>query len=407
MQYNTHALSNGLRLIHLPVNSPVSYSGFVVNTGARDEQEKEYGMAHFIEHMLFKGTEKRRSWHILNRMERIGGELNACTAKEETFIYSIFPEQYFERAFELLSDLVFHSCFPEREAKKELEVILDEIQSYEDNPSELIYDDFENLLFEGHHLGHHILGSSATLEQFTVPQSLAFMHRHYQPNNMVFFSVGNTNFKKIVRLAEKYTDEIGQYSTFVPERQAPERHNCQHCRLEKGTSQAHVMMGRQSYSIHDDKRLGLYLLNNLLGGPGMNSRLNISLREKHGLVYQVDSSLTSYSDTGVFSIYFGSEKCQIERCIHLTCKELKKLCENKLTTSQLDAAKKQLKGQLSISGENKENIFLNMGKSFLHYNRYDGLPETYAGIDALTGDMLWDISNEIFDEKGISCLIFT
>lgn len=405
MHYYTYTLSNGLRLIHLPGNSPVAYSGFAVNAGARDEQNGEHGMAHFIEHLLFKGTEKRRAWHILNRMETVGGELNAYTTKEETFIYSIFPEQHFERAFELLSDLVFHSRLPEQEAKKELEVIIDEIQSYEDNPSELIYDDFENLLFEGHPMGHHILGTPQSLEKFTVAQSLAFMRRHYRPDNMVFFSVGNIPFKKIIGLAEKYAGEIGNFS-HSSERIIPACNTPKHIRVEKETSQAHVMIGTQAYSIHDDKRMGLYLLNNMLGGPGMNSRLNISLREKHGLVYQIDSSVTSYSDTGVFSIYFGSEKRQLEKCIRLVYKELKKLCENKLTTSQLDAAKKQLKGQLCISAENKENIFLNMGKSFLHYNRYDTLPEVYAGIDALSGELLWEICNEIFDEKGISWLVF-
>jgi predicted Zn-dependent peptidase len=405
-QYHTHTLSNGLRLIHLPTNSPVAYSGFAVNTGARDEQENEYGMAHFIEHMLFKRTKKRRSWHILNRMEVVGGELNAYTTKEETFIYSIFPELYFERAFELLSDLVFHSCLPEQEAKKEMEVILDEIQSYEDNPSELIYDDFENLLFRGHELGHHILGTPESLEKFTIPQCLTFMHRHYRPDNMVCFSVGNTNFKKIIRLAEKYAGEITNNLSFASRRQQPDTFHHPSLRTGKNTVQAHVILGTQAYSIHNNKRLGLYLLNNMLGGPGMNSRLNLSLREKHGLVYQIDSSLSSYSDTGVFSIYFGSEKQQVEKCIRLVLKELKRLRDNKLTTSQLDAAKKQLKGQLSISGENKENIFLNMGKSFLHYNRYDTQPEVYAKIDALNRDLLWDISNEIFDEKRISHLIF-
>ncbi|MDR2627082.1 MAG: insulinase family protein [Dysgonamonadaceae bacterium] len=404
MHYHTYTLENGIRLIHLPGTSPVAYSGFAVNVGARDEQDDEHGMAHFIEHLLFKGTEKRRSWHILNRMEAVGGELNAYTTKEETFIYSIFPKQHFERAFELLSDLVFHSRLPEQEAKKELEVIVDEIQSYEDNPSELIYDDFENLLFEGHRLGHHILGTPQSLGQFTLPQSFAFMRRHYRPDNIVFFSSGDIPFKKIIRLAEKYTGRIERFS-YSSQRIAPACNVAKRLRVTKETSQAHVMIGSRAYSLHDDKRLGLYLLNNILGGPGMNSRLNISLREKHALVYQVDSSVTSYSDTGVFSIYFGSEKRQMERCLRLVFKELKKLCENKLTASQLDAAKKQLKGQLGVSAENRENNFLNMGKSFLHYNRYDSLSEIYAGIDALDSGLLWDISNETFDEKGISCLV--
>ncbi len=406
MQYCTYTLSNGLRLVHLPVNSPVAYCGFAVHAGTRDEKEENcFGMAHFVEHMLFKGTKKRYARHILNRMEVVGGELNAYTTKEETFLYSVFLEEHFGRAFELLSDLLFHSSFPEQEVKKEIEVILDEINSYEDNPSELIYDDFENMLFEGHSLGHHILGTPESLKNFSGEKGKSFVSDHYAPSNIVFFSMGKTNFKRIIRMAEQYTGEVNA-KIYAADREAPQKIQSNRIHREKDTSQSHVMIGGRAYGIHDEKRLGLYLANNILGGPGMNSRLNISLREKYGLVYQVDSLLTSYSDSGIFSVYFGSEKEHAKKCTQLVLRELKKLRENKLTTLQLHAAKKQLSGQLAVSNEQKENTFLNLGKSFLHYNRYESLPEIYSRIEALTVGEIWNICNEIFDEKEIFMLSF-
>lgn len=401
--YNTHTLPNGLRLVHLYCDSPVSYCGFAINAGARDEAPDSYGMAHFVEHLLFKGTDKRKSWHILNRMEAVGGELNAYTTKEETFVYSIFLESNFERAFELLADLVFHSTFPENEVKKEIEVIQEEIHSYEDNPSELIYDEFENYLFEGQQLGHHILGNPDMLDSFSSMRGLEFTAQHYRPANMVFYSMGKNDFRKIVRWAERYTgDRDGDMN--ASGRIAPQQVTPRTVASAKDTSQAHVMMGSRAYGLHEEKRVGLYLINNILGGPGMNSRLNISLREKMGLVYQVDSSLTSYSDTGVFSLYFGSEKRHAEKCIRLICKELKNLRDNKLTTTQLASAKKQLIGQMCISNEHRENTFLSLGKSFLHYGRYDDLADICNRIEQLTSLTLLEISNEIFDEKGLFML---
>ena len=403
MHYHTCILSNGLRIVHLPCDSPVSYCGLAVNTGSRDEETNAFGMAHFVEHMLFKGTRKRRAWHILNRMETVGGELNAYTTKEETFIYSVFLEAHFERAFELLTDLTFHSTFPEAEAKKELEVILDEINSYEDNPSELIYDEFENLLFEDMPLGHHILGTPESISPFSHTDGLAFMEKHYIPSNMVFFSMGRTPFKKVVHAAERLAGAI-QPQSYSPDRTPITRVKISRTTTNKETSQSHVMMGGKAYGLHNHQRVGLYLINNLLGGPGMNSRLNISLREKKGWVYQVDSSLTSYSDTGVFSVYFGSEKRHADKCIQQIFKEFKTLREKPLTGSQLTAAKKQLTGQLSIGNEHRENTFLGLGKSFLHYNRYDSLTEINSRIESLTSHQLWDICNEILDEQVISIL---
>jgi len=403
--YFSHILPNGLRIVHLPSASPVSYCGFAVNAGTRDEEMDEFGLAHFVEHMIFKGTEKRKSWHILNRMENVGGELNAYTTKEETFVYSIFMEEHFRRAFELLSDLVFHSQFPEQEIEKEVDVILDEINSYEDSPSELIFDEFENLLFDGHALGHNILGDEQSLLGFGSESGKSFMRRFYAPENMVFFSMGRIPFKKIVQMAESTLSDIA-FPMAARNRTAPGELLPVSRQIHKDTHQAHVLIGGRTYSMHDEKRLPLFLLNNLLGGPGMNNRLNVSLREKNGLVYNVESNVTSYTDTGLASIYFGTDPKNKEKAIRLVYKELAKLREVKLTATQLAAAKKQVIGQLGVSGDNREGLFLGLGKSFLHYNRYDTLPEVFAKVEKLTAGEIREVANEIFAPERLFSLIY-
>lgn len=403
--YFSHILPNGLRIVHLPSASPVSYCGFAVNAGTRDEEMDEFGLAHFVEHMMFKGTEKRKSWHILNRMENVGGELNAYTTKEETFVYSIFMEEHFRRAFELLSDLVFHSQFPEQEIEKEVDVILDEINSYEDSPSELIFDEFENLLFDGHALGHNILGDEQSLLGFGSESGKSFMRRFYAPENMVFFSMGRIPFKKIVQMAESTLSDIA-FPMAARNRTAPGELLPVSRQIHKDTHQAHVLIGGRAYSMHDEKRLPLFLLNNLLGGPGMNNRLNVSLREKNGLVYNVESNVTSYTDTGLASIYFGTDPKNKEKAIRLVYKELAKLREVKLTATQLAAAKKQVIGQLGVSGDNREGLFLGLGKSFLHYNRYDTLPEVFAKVEKLTAGEIREVANEIFAPERLFSLIY-
>ena len=403
--YFSHILPNGLRIVHLPSASPVSYCGFAVNAGTRDEELDFFGLAEFVEHMIFKGTEKRKSWHILNRMENVGGELNAYTTKEETFVYSIFMEEHFRRAFELLSDLVFHSQFPEQEIEKEVDVILDEINSYEDSPSELIFDEFENLLFDGHALGHNILGDEQSLLCFGSESGKSFMRRFYAPENMVFFSMGRIPFKKIVQMAESTLSDIA-FPMAARNRTAPGELLPVSRQIHKDTHQAHVLIGGRAYSMHDEKRLPLFLLNNLLGGPGMNNRLNVSLREKNGLVYNVESNVTSYTDTGLASIYFGTDPKNKEKAIRLVYKELAKLREVKLTATQLAAAKKQVIGQLGVSGDNREGLFLGLGKSFLHYNRYDTLPEVFAKVEKLTAGEIREVANEIFAPERLFSLIY-
>jgi len=404
-EYHSYRLENGLRIVHLPLSSHVSYCGFIINAGTRDENPEEYGMAHFVEHMLFKGTTKRRSFHILNRMENVGGEINAYTNKEETVLYSVFLEEHFERAFELLTDLTFHSIFPQRELEKEIDVILDEINSYEDSPSELIFDEFENIIFKDSQLGHNILGEPSLLKTFNTDKTLQFTRKHYSLENMVFFSLGKTNIKTIIRHANKYISQIkNSYSNY--KRIQPSGLITSKEIFEKDTAQTHALIGGRCYSLYEDKRKIFHLLNNILGGPGMNSRLNISLREKKGYVYNVESNMTCYSDTGIFSIYFGSDKKNTDKCIDLINSEIKKIKDNKLTTSQLASAKKQLIGQIGISADNHENLALGLGKSFLHYNHFDSMAETATKIENITANEILEVANEIFSENNISVLIY-
>ena len=406
MAYNIHTLSNGLRIIHAPNQSAVAYCGFAIDAGTRDEAENEQGMAHFVEHLLFKGTQKRHAWHILNRMEHVGGDLNAYTNKEETVVYSAFLVEHFPRAVELLADIVFQSTFPQAEIDKEVEVIIDEIQSYEDSPSELIFDDFEELLFPNHPLGRNILGKPELLHGFKSEDALRFTARHYRPDNMIFFVQGNVDFKRVVRLVEKTSSRFASNAK-ANHRKRPDVYVPQTLTLHRDTHQAHVMIGSRGYDAHNEKRTALYLLNNILGGPGMNSRLNVSLRERSGLVYNVEANLTSYTDTGVFCIYFGTEHDHVDRCIRLVKKELKRLCDKPLSAAQLAAAKKQIIGQIGVARDNAESTALGMAKTFLHYGKMDDPQELFRRIEDLTAKELWEVSNEMFAENYLSTLIYT
>ncbi|MDR3251813.1 MAG: insulinase family protein [Tannerella sp.] len=405
MIIKSHTLANGLRTVHLPISSQVAYCGFAINAGARDEQTEEAGLAHFVEHTLFKGTLKRKSWHILNRMENVGGELNAYTTKESTFIYSIFMAKDFERAAELLSDLIVNSQFPENELEKEREVILDEIQSYEDSPSELIFDDFENLIFNGHQLGHHILGNKRSLKSFGTLAGQSFIKRFYTAENMVFFTMSNLDFKRVVRIAEKYMSCIPSQISKLQRIKPPEIKS-QTIQKKKKTHLSHIIVGGQAYDLFDEKRYLLFLLNNILGGPGMNNRLNVSLREKHGLVYTVESNVTSYTDTGVFTVYLGADPKNRERSMRLVESELEKLRTKKLTATQLAAAKKQAVGQLGVASDNKESLFLGLGKSFLHYNSYEPLEDVFRKIEQITSEQIIETANEIMSPEKLFTLIY-
>ncbi|MBP1613209.1 MAG: insulinase family protein [Bacteroidetes bacterium] len=405
MDYNQHTLANGLRIIHEPSLSKVAYAGFAMDAGTRDEGDQEQGMAHFVEHLVFKGTTKRKAWHILNRMENVGGDLNAYTNKEETVVYASFLTPDLDRAIELMSDMVFHSIFPQSEIEKEREVVIDEIQSYEDNPSELIFDDYEDMIFRNHPLGHNILGNPDMLKTFRTEHLVAFVANHYQPSNVVLFVLGNFDFKKIVHLAEKYTKDL-PFTAKIETRTPPALYVPEYRVIHKDTHQAHVMIGNRGYDAHNDKRTGLYLLNNILGGPGMNSKLNVSLRERRGLVYSVESNLTSYTDTGAFCIYFGTDPEDVDTCLKLTHKELKHMRDVKMTSSQLAIAKKQLIGQIGVASDNYENNALSMGKTFLHYNKYESSEVVFQRIESITAEELLEVANEMFAVDQLSTLIY-
>ena len=402
---NTTTLANGLRIIHTPSPTSVVYCGYAIDAGTRDEQAHEAGLAHFVEHMLFKGTIRRRTWHILNRMENVGGDLNAFTNKEETVVYSAFLKKDFTRALELLTDIVFHSTFPQHEIDKERGVILEEIDCYEDNPAELIFDDFEDILFRGHSLGHNILGTPQHIKRFKTANALHYAERYYHPANAVLFIYGNIPFSRIVMWAERFTAEIPSGQANMS-RTAPLPYVPRQVETRRHTHQAHVMLGCVGYPSSDKRRTGLYLLNNLLGGPGMNSRLNLALREHSGLVYNVESNLTSYTDTGGFNIYFGTDTTEADRCIELTLKELDRLREQPLTTLQLSAAKKQLIGQVGVAADNFENTALGMAKTYLHYGEYEGSEALFRRIEAVTAKELWDISNELFGRDYLTVLTY-
>ncbi len=423
--YYTETLPCGMRLICAPSNSDVAYCGIAIDAGTRDELETESGLAHFCEHLTFKGTHRRRSWHILNRMEAVGGDLNAYTGKEETIYYSAFLKEHFSRAVDLLTDIVLGSTYPQTEVIKEVEVVIDEIESYNDSPSELIFDEFENLIFNGHPLGRNILGEAPRLREFRSEDVQRFAERLYTLTNMVFFIYGKIEPKIVRRELDKALVKVAQsLSEDAPLRQKilnptttvatdnranrsePPTYIPQEVIRKKDTHQAHVLIGTRAYSARDPRHLSLYLLNNILGGPGMNSRLNISLREKNGLVYTVESVMTTYTDTGVWSVYFGCDPHDISRCKRLVMKELKRLADQPLSESALKAAKQQIKGQIGISYENSESVALAMGKTFLHYRQTRDKERLFQKIDALTAEDLHAVAKEMFQPENLTTLIY-
>jgi predicted Zn-dependent peptidase len=424
MKYNTYTLSNGLRVIHLPSTSPVVYCGYEIAAGTRHEMPGDEGLAHFVEHATFKGTERRSSLQILNTLERVGGDLNAFTVKEDTVYYAAILKEHLAKAVDVLTDIVFHSTYPQTEIDKEVEVICDEIESYNDTPAELIYDDFENILFEGHPLGHNILGSADRVRQFKTADALRFTGKYYTPMNSVFFAYGDVDFGNLVKLLEKQAlPQPLQKGTTHPQSLPKGTTHPQSLPKggksnvlsgsasniiirEKQTHQAHVMIGNRAYDIHHPLRIPLYLLNNILGGPGMNARLNISLRERNGLVYTVDSSMVSYSDTGLWAVYFGCDPHDVKRCLHLVRHELDKIIEKPLTDSQLKAAKRQLKGQIGIACDNREQFALDFGKSFLHYGWEKDITSLYSQIDEVTAAQIQQVAQELMAEDRLTTLIY-
>ena len=447
MKYNTYTLDNGLRIIHLPLDSQVVYCGYQINAGTRNEEPGEEGLAHFCEHVTFKGTERRKAWHILNCLESVGGDLNAYTNKEGTVYYSAILKEHIARAVDLLSDIVFHSVYPQAEIDKEVEVICDEIESYNDSPAELIYDEFENILFKGSPLGHNILGTAEQVRSFKTEDALRFTRKLYRPDNAIFFAYGDIDFKKLVKLIRKALGECPKgrelacsadcksAETPTEERIAEEtptgetpteemeagdaNHKVQSSKfnvqskvagktivMQKNTHQAHVMIGTRAYDVNDDRRMPLYLLNNMLGGPGMNAKLNLALREHNGLVYTVESTMVAYGDTGTWSIYFGCDEHDVKRCLRLVRKELDKFMQKPLSDAQLKAAKKQIKGQIGVACDNRENFALDFGKSFLHYGWEKNVDRLYEQVDAITAAQIQAVAQELFDKDRLTTLIF-
>ena len=431
MKYNTYTLDNGLRIIHLPSDSKVVYCGYQINAGTRNEEPGEEGLAHFCEHVTFKGTERRKAWHILNCLESVGGDLNAYTNKEGTVYYSAILKEHIARAVDLLTDIVFHSVYPQAEIDKEVEVICDEIESYNDSPAELIYDEFENIIFKGSPLGHNILGTAEQVRSFKTEDALRFTRKLYRPDNAIFFAYGDIDFKKLVRLLKKsfLSEERrvkSEETTFGDRRESqfnsPEaqaQFNIQHSTfntqhsfegqtivMQKNTHQAHVMIGTRAYDVNDSRRMPLYLLNNMLGGPGMNAKLNLALREHNGLVYTVESTMVAYGDTGIWSIYFGCDEHDVKRCLRLVRKELDKFMQKPLSEAQLKAAKKQIKGQVGVACDNRENFALDFGKSFLHYGWEKNVDRLYEQVDEITAEQIQAVAQELFDKDRLTTLIF-
>ena len=418
MKYNTYTLDNGLRMIHLPSASQVVWCGYDLAVGSRNEESGEEGLAHFCEHMTFKGTERRSALQVINDLERVGGELNAFTNKEDTVFYAAVTKDHFMKAVDLLTDIVFHSQYPQHEIDKEVEVICDEIESYNDSPSELIYDEFENLIFQDHPLGHNILGRADLLRTYSTADALRFTHRHYRPDNAVFFVYGDVDFKrlcdKFTVYSLRFTDDyiIGRGSeglagiSSVNCKPSTVNYKPSTVNKEIGSHQAHVMTGCRAYPFNDPRRMTLYLLNNILGGPGMNARLNLSLRERHGLVYTVESSMTAYSDMGVWSVYFGCDHHDVNRCLRLVRQELDRMMLRPLSASQLSAAKRQLKGQLAIACDNREQFAIDFGRSYLHHGHERDLDSLFARIDAVRAEDIQQVAGELFPADNLTTLIF-
>lgn len=402
-----HRFSNGIQLVHQHINSDsvVSHLALIINVGSRDEMKKEIGLAHFIEHVIFKGTKKRKAYHILSRLEDVGGEINAYTSKEETVIQTAFLHQHYERALELIADIVINSAFPQKELDKEKEVVIDEINSYKDTPSEQIFDDFDQLLFPNHSLGNNILGTKAQVRKYTQQDVLSFVKKHYKAGEMVISSIGNIDFDKLILLIDKLFAELPNGHQ-EKKRIHPDVYEKVEIKKKKRVYQAHCIIGNRAYHLQDEKRIPFSLLNNYLGGPGLNSRLNLGIREKYGFTYNLESNYTALSDTGHFSIYLGTDQNYLEKTIELVHKELTNLRDKKLGPQQLRKAQQQLIGQIAISEESNANKVLNNGRSLMSYGRISNMKDIQEKIMAITAESIQQVAQEIFNPEELSMLIY-
>ena len=405
IDYQVHTLANGIRLLYKHAASNITHTCFIVNAGARDEPQHKDGLAHFIEHLLFKQTERRSTNQILNRLELVGADLNAYTTKEYTCIHASLLKQHLERTLDLFEDIVFHSTFPEEELVKERSVILDEIASYQDQPEEAIQDDFEGMLFKGHALGNNILGTEESVNRLGRADINEFLADTYNTHQMVFAVIGDYDFNKLVKLTEKYLGHIPENNK-AKNRQTPGKPVSEIITVQKPISQTHGVIGSLAYDSSHAYKSGLLLVNNLLGGMGMSSRLNLEIREKHGIAYTIESNYTPLTDTGMFSIYFGTDAEKAAKAMRLIHKELKKLRDNKLGTLQLHQAKQKFVGQIALAEENRLSLIISMAKSLIDFNSIDTLQQVFYKIEATTAEQVLEISNEIFDEQSLITLLF-
>lgn len=404
--YDIHTLPNGIRIIHKQVtNTKISHCGFILDIGSRDEAPHQLGMAHFWEHLAFKGTEKRKAYHILTRLDAVGGDLNAYTTKEKICFHASVLEEHFEKALDLLTDITFHSIFPEKEIQKEKRVILEEMSMYLDDPADAILDHFDEMIYVNHPLGMNILGTTESVSSFNRPHFLSFVQEHQNTEKIIFSSVSTLPFAKVVRLAEKYLQDLPRKSAQY-DRKKFEGFKKQELIAKKPISQAHSIWGTESYDLHNEKRFPFGLLVNILGGSGMNTRLNMTLREKYGLVYSIEASYQPFIDSGIFTIYFGTDKSNLDRCNYLVIKELEKLKSEKMGTLQLHKAKQQIKGQLAMAEESNLSLMLMLGKSMLDLERIDTLNEIFEQIDVISSEQLLEIANEMFAENRLSKLVY-
>lgn len=394
-EFEIYTLENGIRGIHRQVRSGVAHCALVVNAGSRDEHKREYGIAHFTEHALFKGTERRKAYQVNCRLENLGGELNAYTTKEDTTLHATVLRHDFRRAVELVADVMFRSTFPEKELNKEREVIADEINSYKDSPAERIYDDFEDMMFRGSELGHNILGSKASIARFSTDEIRSFVGRTYTTDQMVFSSIGNFSVATARGIAERY---LAGFEPTVRgfRREATAAYEPFSETLSRHTHQAHGIIGTRGYSIADERRLPLALMVNILGGPSANSLLNILLREKYGLSYNVEATYTPYSDTGIVGIYFSSDHDNVAQCVELIEAEIAKLRSELVTPRRLAIAKRQFVAQMAISMEANEGYMLGAGKSLLLYKDIDTLEEAYKKVMAITAEDIRSVAEDSF-----------
>lgn len=405
-EYTLHSFPNGIRWVHKQVkNTKIAHCGIMLDIGSRDEKTDELGLAHFWEHMAFKGTKTKNATYIINRIDNLGGELNAYTTKEKICFHSSLLVKHIEKAIELLVDITFNSTFPEKEINKERQVILEEMSMYEDDPEDAIQDDFEGLIFENSSMGNNILGTKESVSRFTQKDFLKFISANMNTNRTIISTVGGISFVKTFKVIEKYVSKISVIENKTFRKPIGETKTIQKI-VQKPINQAHCMIGRKTYSLADEKRLPFFMLTNMLGGQAMNSKLNVALREKQGLVYTVDAQYSPYMDTGMFNIYFGCEKKNIKKSTELVMQELQKLCKNTISSKQLLIIKNQLKGQLAVAEENNNGMMMLLAKNILDFGYVENLDTIFKKIDAVGAADLQAIALEMFDITQMSSLIY-